>query len=108
MVQLASALAVGVLGLASIVSAHPGHDHKAEAAERALYMRNAPIQSRSLSQCASQMKARGLESRNVARRAAAVKHLRRRRGLKSGTPHVLNFAQKFELTFARRKLPQGS
>jgi hypothetical protein len=54
------------------------------------------------------MKARGLESRNVARRAAAVKHLRRRRGLKSGTPHVLNFAQKFELTFARRKLPQGS
>ncbi|KAJ5980550.1 hypothetical protein N7481_007848 [Penicillium waksmanii] len=83
MVQLASALAIGVLGLASVVSAHPGHDHKAEAAERALYMRNAPIQSRSLSQCASQMKARGLESKNVARRAAAVKNLRRRRGLKS-------------------------
>jgi hypothetical protein len=92
MVQLASALAIGVLGLASVVSAHPGHDHKAEAAERALYMRNAPIQSRSLSQCASQMKARGLESKNVARRAAAVKNLRRRRGLKSGTQNILNLA----------------
>ncbi|KAJ5242034.1 uncharacterized protein N7469_000361 [Penicillium citrinum] len=83
MVQLASTLAVGLFGLTSVVSAHPGHDHKAEAAERALFMRNAPIQSRSLSQCASQLKARGHESKNVARRSAAVKNLRRRRGLKS-------------------------
>lgn len=85
MVQLASAIAVSLLGLTSVVSAHPGHDPKVEAAERALFMRNAPVQSRSLSQCASQMKARGLESKNVARRSAAVKHLRRRRGLKAGT-----------------------
>lgn len=85
MVQLASTLAVGLLGLTSVVSAHPGHDHKAEAAERALFMRNAPVHSRSLSQCASQLKARGHENKNVARRSAAVKNLRRRRGLKSGS-----------------------
>ncbi|KAJ5110024.1 hypothetical protein N7532_002669 [Penicillium argentinense] len=93
MVQLTSALAVGLIGLASVVSAHPGHDHKAEAAERALFMRNAPVQSRSLDQCASKMKARGLESKNVARRSTAVKHLRRRRGLK----HDANFLKARDL-----------
>ncbi|OOQ82041.1 extracellular dioxygenase [Penicillium brasilianum] len=81
MVHLASAVTAGLLGLASIVAAHPGHDHTAEAAERRHFMRNAPIQSRSLSQCASKLKARGLEAKNVARRQNAVKQIRRRRGL---------------------------
>lgn len=81
MVQLKSILAVGLLGLASVVSAHPGHDVKAEAAERASFLKKAPLHSRSLSQCASKLKVRGLESKNVARRAHAVRQLRRRRGI---------------------------
>ncbi|GLI77806.1 hypothetical protein PoHVEF18_006100 [Penicillium ochrochloron] len=81
MVHLASAVTAGLIGLASIAAAHPGHDHKAEAAERRAFMRNAPIQARSLSQCASKLKARGLEAKNVARRQHAVKQIRRRRGL---------------------------
>ena len=84
MVQLSSVLAVGLLGLTSVVSAHPGHDHKAEAAERAAFLKRAPLQSRSLSQCAPKLKARGTERRNVGRREQAVKQLRRRRGIKTG------------------------
>ncbi|KAJ5560235.1 hypothetical protein N7513_002634 [Penicillium frequentans] len=83
MVQLASALTVGLVGLAGLVSAHPGHNVKAEAAERAAFLKSSSIQTRSLSQCASKLKARGLESKNVARREHAVKHIRRRRGLKN-------------------------
>ncbi|CAG7939243.1 unnamed protein product [Penicillium olsonii] len=88
MVQLASFVAVGLAGLASIVSAHPGHDVKAEAAERAAFLKTVPVQSRSLAGCASKLKARGLENRNVARRQHAVKNLRASRGL-SQTPHYL-------------------
>jgi hypothetical protein len=81
MVHMASAVAVGLLGLTSIVSAHPGHNHAAEAAERAAFVKSSSLQSRSLANCASTLQARGLESKNVARRQAAVKHLRRRRGI---------------------------
>ena len=85
MVQLASFVAVGLAGLASIVSAHPGHDVKAEAAERAAFLKTVPVQSRSLAGCASKLKARGLENRNVARRQHAVKNLRASRGLSQST-----------------------
>ncbi|KAJ5302380.1 hypothetical protein PENANT_c008G10717 [Penicillium antarcticum] len=81
MVHLASIISVGLISLTGLVSAHPGHDIKAEAAERATFLQNAPIHARSLSQCASRLKARGHERRNVARREMAVKHLRRRRGI---------------------------
>ncbi|KAJ5709720.1 hypothetical protein N7493_010011 [Penicillium malachiteum] len=83
MVQLTSALALGLIGLASVASAHPGHDVKAEAAERSAFLKSSNLQSRSLAQCASKLKARGLENRNVARRELAVKQIRRRRGLKN-------------------------
>lgn len=79
----AATLFAGLAGLAGIVSAHPGHDVKAEAAERAAYLKNAPVQSRGLSQCASKLKARGHENANVARRQKAVDNLRRKRGLGS-------------------------
>lgn len=82
MVQLASALAVGLLGLSSLVSAHPGHSVKAEAAERAAFVKGSGLHTRSLAQCASKLKARGLEDRNVLRREHTVQHLRRRRGIK--------------------------
>lgn len=86
MVHLASAITVGLAGLAGLVSAHPGHDVKAEAAERAAFLKNAPVHSRSLSQCASKLKARGHENRNVARRQHIVKNLRAARGLSSSMP----------------------
>jgi hypothetical protein len=95
MVYFASALAVGLLGLTSVVSAHPGHDHTAEAAERAAFVKGSSLQSRSLAQCASQLKARGFENKNVARRQAAVKHLRRRRGIKTSMyTHIPSKAKK--------------
>ncbi|KAE8326870.1 Intradiol ring-cleavage dioxygenase [Aspergillus sergii] len=83
MVQLASTLVAGLAGLASVVSAHPGHDVRAEAAERAAFLKNAPLRSRSLDQCATKLRARGLEQRNIARREHAVKNLRRSMGLQS-------------------------
>lgn len=87
MVLLNSALSITLLGLATAVSAHPGHDVKAEAAERAAFFKNSNVHARGLSQCASKLKTRGLENRNVARRAHAVKHIRERRGLKTGKEH---------------------
>ncbi|KAJ6021203.1 hypothetical protein N7540_006707 [Penicillium herquei] len=83
MVQFTSVLALGLMGFASVASAHPGHDVKAEAAERSAFLKNSNVQSRSLAQCASKLKARGLESRNVARRELAVEQIRNRRGLKN-------------------------
>lgn len=79
MVQLTT-LITGLAGLASVVSAHPGHDHKAEAAERAAFLKRAP---RSLSDCSAKLKARGLEKQNIARREQAVNDLRRKRGLQT-------------------------
>lgn len=117
MVHLASAVTAGLLGLASVVAAHPGHDHTAEAAERRHFMRNAPIQSRSLSQCASKLKARGLEAKNVARRQNAVKQIRRRRGLSNGRfisritdiwAKNSTFSRLILTICCRRPFPQGS
>ena len=79
----AATLFAGLVGFASIVSAHPGHDVKAEAAERAAFLKNSPVQARGLSQCATKLKARGHEKNNVARRQKAVENLRRKRGLGS-------------------------
>ncbi|EPS28528.1 hypothetical protein PDE_03474 [Penicillium oxalicum 114-2] len=81
MVRFTSAMTVGLVGLASIAAAHPGHDHKAEAAERRHFVQNSGIQTRSLSQCAAKLKTRGHEAKNIARRHHAVRQIRRRRGL---------------------------
>ncbi|KAJ5392802.1 hypothetical protein N7465_011776 [Penicillium sp. CMV-2018d] len=88
MVHLASVLAIGLTALTGIVSAHPGHDVKAEAAERAEFLKSAPVHSRSLAQCSSRLQRRGQQNRNVARRHRAVKNLRRRLGLQP-TSHLL-------------------
>ncbi|KAF7586028.1 hypothetical protein BBP40_009662, partial [Aspergillus hancockii] len=88
MVQLASTLIAGLAGLTSVVSAHPGHDITAEAAERATFLKNAPLRSRSLDQCATKLRARGQEKKNIARREQAVKNLRRRRGIQSRSPFL--------------------
>ncbi|KAL4949832.1 Intradiol ring-cleavage dioxygenase [Aspergillus filifer] len=75
-----SSLAVGLAGLATVVSAHPGHDVKAEAAERRAALNN--LHTRGLSaQCATQLKARGVEAASVARRDAMLQKVRKARGL---------------------------
>ncbi|KGO45757.1 Intradiol ring-cleavage dioxygenase, core [Penicillium expansum] len=89
MVHLGSALAVGLLGLTAAVSAHPGHNHRAEAAERRAFLDNASVHQRSLSKCTNKLKARGHENTNVMRRSNLVKAIRRRRGLEQ-TAHFLN------------------
>ncbi|GKZ19345.1 hypothetical protein AbraIFM66951_005575 [Aspergillus brasiliensis] len=76
-------LLTGLAGLASVVSAHPGHDIRAEAAERAAFMKRAP---RGLSDCSAKLKARGLERQSIARRENAVNALRRKRGLQTHAP----------------------
>ncbi|KAE8318470.1 Intradiol ring-cleavage dioxygenase [Aspergillus transmontanensis] len=88
MVQLASTLTIGLASIAGIVSAHPGHNVEAEAAERANFLQKAPIQSRSLAHCATSLKARGVENLNVARRENAVQLLRRERGLDTGARYL--------------------
>lgn len=88
MVHIASALAVGLLGLAGAVSAHPGHDHRAEAAERRAFLDKASVHQRSLSKCATTLKARGHENANVMRRSNLVKSIRQRRGLKQSKHQI--------------------
>lgn len=83
MVQLTSTLAVGLFGLSTLVAAHPGHSVKAEAAERAAFVKSSALHTRNLSQCASKLKARGVENKNVLRREQTVQRLRQRRGIQS-------------------------
>ncbi|KAJ5955801.1 hypothetical protein N7501_010080 [Penicillium viridicatum] len=86
-----------ILSLAGAVFAHPGHDIRAEAAERASFLENAPVHQRSLAQCASKLKARGHENANVVRRANCVKTIRQKRGLQhSGFQSMYLHAQKDE------------
>ena len=61
----AASLFTGLVGLATIVSAHSGHDVKAEAVERASFFKNAPIHARGLSQFETELKARGHERANA-------------------------------------------
>ncbi|BEJ13002.1 hypothetical protein CspHIS471_0301760 [Cutaneotrichosporon sp. HIS471] len=74
--------------LASSTLAHPGHDHAHEAAERAASL--ASMGRRSLSHCAPQLAARGMESRNAARRAALHRSLKRDAATVLGTSHKSN------------------
>lgn len=70
----------GLAALASLVTAHPGHDVAQEAAERRSYLQS--VKRTSLAHCADKLKARGTSARNVARRQAVVEKARRKRGLK--------------------------
>ena len=76
---------VSVAILATAITAHPGHDHSAEMAERAAFTK---FSKRDLSHCAEKMKARGLEQRAIARRAATARKARVKRGLTSGMYHL--------------------
>ncbi|RHZ55591.1 hypothetical protein CDV55_104592 [Aspergillus turcosus] len=61
MVQLASTLVTAVAVLASVSLAHPGHNVKVKAAERAAFLKRSNV-ARGWGGCAAKLKARGLES----------------------------------------------
>lgn len=82
MVAFTKSLAlVAVSILPAVILAHPGTDVNAEAAERAESL--AKMERRSLAHCAEELKALGIEQRNIARRQAAVEHLRKKRSLET-------------------------
>ena len=62
-----------------------------EAAERAAFLKSAPLQSRSLASCASSLKKRGVEGSAIARREKAVQNLRQKRGLSTGTLYLTKY-----------------
>lgn len=64
---------------AALAAAHPGHDVSEEVAERKAYLGS--IKRASLGHCAEKLKARGIEERNVRRRAALVDSVREKRKL---------------------------
>ncbi|KAH7161066.1 Intradiol ring-cleavage dioxygenase [Dactylonectria macrodidyma] len=70
---VAGALAAGT------ISAHPGHDHKQELAERTEALLHS---KKDLSHCAEKLRARGVEKRSVERRAAKATNLLKRGHLK--------------------------
>jgi hypothetical protein len=78
--QLITPLIAATL-LASNVIAHPGHDIRAEMAERAAFMQTS---KRDLSHCAAKMKARGMDKRTISRRAAVAEDARKNRSIAAG------------------------
>lgn len=67
--------------VAGSAAAHPGHSVRQELQERREFLSAA--KARDLTHCASKLKARGVESRNVARRTELVEAARAKRGLKN-------------------------
>ena len=78
MVQLSPLLSALTVALAGLAVAHPGHDHKREAEERGLFVKH---HARSLSNCAAQLKERGIQQRSIARRQALAEDIRKKRQL---------------------------
>lgn len=67
--------------LSGSAAAHPGHSVAEELQERREF--KAASKARDLSHCAAKLKARGIEARNVARRAQMTEAARAKRSLKS-------------------------
>ncbi|KAJ5890744.1 extracellular dioxygenase [Penicillium subrubescens] len=88
MVRICYALIVGLAGFLSFVSAHPGDNVKTEVAVRAAYLRNIPVQSRSLTHCTDEFRKRGIDDTNFARREVAVCQLRKQKGLDTGADYL--------------------
>ncbi len=77
--MLLNKITTGLVLLAGLVAAHPGHDVAQEAAERREYLQS--VKRTSLAHCAEELKAQGIHARNVARRQAIVEKARQKRGL---------------------------
>lgn len=72
--------------LAIGTTAHPGHDAKAEMAERSAYMNQ--VGRRSLSSCVDTLIERGVYERAGLRRRAAAEKLRKERNIESCQYHL--------------------
>ncbi|KAI0009577.1 aromatic compound dioxygenase [Xylariaceae sp. FL0662B] len=77
--RFATSVVSGLAVLAGSVVAHPGHDISQEIKERRDYL--ASVKRTNLDHCAPKLKARGVEKRNVERRAALLENARAKRGL---------------------------
>lgn len=75
--QFLSTVAVAAL-LATIISAHPGHDVSHEIETRATFMKTS---KRDLAHCVPKMRARGLYHSSIQRRAAVAKAARQKQNL---------------------------
>ncbi|KAH0598787.1 hypothetical protein MHUMG1_02899 [Metarhizium humberi] len=73
------ALASSILLLSSVAVAHPGHDLTEEILERRSFKNS--VRRASLSHCAEKLKARGVQARNLERRAATAALARLSRGV---------------------------
>ncbi|RXG50428.1 hypothetical protein VDGE_04797 [Verticillium dahliae] len=75
-----TSVASGLALLSIQAAAHPGHDLSEEIAERRAFLGN--IERASLAHCATKLRARGVEQRNIERRAALLKNAREKLALK--------------------------
>ncbi|EEY23454.1 conserved hypothetical protein [Verticillium alfalfae VaMs.102] len=75
-----TSVASGIALLSIQAAAHPGHDLSEEIAERRAFLGN--IERASLAHCAAKLRARGVEQRNIERRAALLKDAREKLALK--------------------------
>ncbi|KKY22159.1 putative extracellular dioxygenase [Phaeomoniella chlamydospora] len=80
MVQLALFSTVLVAALASVGTAHPGHNVQEEALERREFLKN---NVRSIDTCASHLNTRGHAQRSLERRQKLAEELRRKRAIAS-------------------------
>ncbi|KAL2125982.1 hypothetical protein VTI74DRAFT_2030 [Chaetomium olivicolor] len=71
----------GIALFAGLVVAHPGHSVQKEGLERREFLES--IEHRSLAHCTEELKALGVEARNIARRQAIVQQARRKRSLQT-------------------------
>ncbi|KAI0831035.1 aromatic compound dioxygenase [Hypoxylon sp. FL0890] len=69
----------GLALMSGFVAAHPGHDVSHEIKERREFLSS--VKRTNLDHCAAQLKARGVERRNIERRAALLEKARAKRGL---------------------------
>ncbi|OTA55934.1 aromatic compound dioxygenase [Hypoxylon sp. EC38] len=77
--RFTSSVVSGLVLLASSAVAHPGHDISHEIKERREFLSS--VKRSNLGHCAAQLKARGVEKRNIERRAALLEKAREKRGL---------------------------
>ncbi|KAK0644923.1 hypothetical protein DIS24_g8386 [Lasiodiplodia hormozganensis] len=92
--------AVAAVAAATLVVAHPGEHHDHAKVKREVFARDALAarHGNSLSKCAGSLKARALQERAVARRAATAERLRKERGINKKIKHRRDLAalQEFE------------
>ncbi|KAI1208505.1 aromatic compound dioxygenase [Annulohypoxylon truncatum] len=77
--KFSSSVVSGLAVLSGPVLAHPGHDVSHEILERREFLNS--VKRTNLDHCAPKLRARGVEQRNVERRAALLEKARAKRGL---------------------------